>query len=379
MNTTLRCLAVALLLAVSAPGQRREPLCIGTWNLEMLGCRTDPPRTDADVQAIADCIRGLHIAVLAVQEVGSEAALADLARRVGPDFDFVLGTTGDWNDGKTRQSVGFLYDKAQVQLLQAEELLTLPRQRDGLPIFHRVPVSACFRGNDGGVDFRAITVHFKAGQKPQDEQKRSAEAGLLRDYVQHLLDDPREDHDIVVLGDFNHGYDTGPWRQFTAEDVVHYLRPDHLSPTIVHFDTPIDMVATTRAFAEALEPSLAVHNEQGLADKDAWAKVYSDHFPVTLGIDAARDRDPDATFTFPNPAFVLPKELRQRAAAPAAPAATGEPSPLPVGTTVRVRSRDGDNWTGVLLQPLGGAWIYLRSGGKVVALPADWVAAIVQQ
>lgn len=370
-----------LLLAAPLLAQNPTPLRLGTWNLEFFGCRKDQLRTDADKQAIADYIRNLHVAVLAVQEVCSDEALVDLTHRIGPDFKFVLGTTGDWNDGKTRQSIGFLYDNAQVELLQAAELLQLPRELDGMPIFHRVPVSACFRSRDGGVDFRAITVHFKAGQKAQDEQKRDAEVTLLRGYVQHLLDDAKEDHDIVVLGDFNHSYDAEPCKLFSEDDTVHYLRPETLAPTIVHFSTPIDMVATTRSFSEALERSYAVHGEQGLLDKDQWAKTYSDHFPVTVDVDRSQDQDPEATFAFPDPRFVLPKELRGEAVAAAVveveaarPAAGGEP--IPVGSNVEVRMRNGDSWGGTLLQPLGGSWVYVQSGDHVVGVPVEFVAFV---
>jgi hypothetical protein len=83
--------------------------------------------------------------VLAVQEINGEAPLRKVAAAAGPSWHVLLGTSGGWDDGKTAQRIGFVYDSAVVDLLQAEELLQLPREFEGVPIFHRVPVTACFR------------------------------------------------------------------------------------------------------------------------------------------------------------------------------------------------------------------------------------------
>lgn len=50
-----------------------------------LGGRNDPPRTDEDMQAIADYIRDLDVQVLAVCEINGEKPLKELVKRIGPD------------------------------------------------------------------------------------------------------------------------------------------------------------------------------------------------------------------------------------------------------------------------------------------------------
>ncbi|GAB4159549.1 MAG: hypothetical protein Fur0037_26730 [Planctomycetota bacterium] len=362
-------LPLALVLAALGAPAQSPPLRIGTWNLEFLGCRKDHPRTEADLQRIADFVREMRVSVLACQEVCGEAPLADLARRIGPSFRSVLGTTGDWNDGKTRQSIGFVWDDSEVELLSCSEMLDLPREQSGLPVFHRVPVTACFRSRDGGVDFRAITVHFKAGQKETDEKKREIEVSLLRDRIEALLRDPAEDHDIVVLGDFNHSYDSAAAARFEQDDVVRYLHPSRLSPTIAHFDTPIDMIAVTREFDEAIEKTLRVRNERGLSDRDGWMRAFSDHFPVTVDVDRAKDRDPMARFAQAPEAFRLPR------AAGHAPAG----SPIAIGDVVRLVTRQGDAFRGRLLAPLGGSFVHIESDGKAIAVPLDFVAYLVRE
>ncbi|MBL8751071.1 MAG: hypothetical protein JNK78_18070, partial [Planctomycetes bacterium] len=177
-------LFASLVFVLSLPAQApadAHTIRIGTWNLEFLGAEGNyrnnlPPRDDQDFAKIGQKVKSLGVAVLAVQEVCGPDPLRKVTAGAGPSWRFVLGTSGAWDDGKTSQQVGFLYDTAVVDLLFAEELLQLPREKDGVPIFHRVPVTAAFKVKATGFDFRATVVHLKAGQKKDDEQKRRLEA-----------------------------------------------------------------------------------------------------------------------------------------------------------------------------------------------------------
>ncbi|MCP5117804.1 MAG: hypothetical protein GY953_43855, partial [bacterium] len=187
-------LCCALATATPSTGQQRVPekLRIGTWNLEHFGHRTVygtnelNPRTADDIAKIADYIRQLEVDVLAVQEIADPAALRQLCELIGDDWDCVVGTTGGFSGGNGRISPGFLWNGATVELLQAEDLMQLPRNRDGVSIFHRVPVSAVFRARPDGLDFRAVTVHFKAGRGTKNERKRSAETATLLEWIHAL-------------------------------------------------------------------------------------------------------------------------------------------------------------------------------------------------
>ena len=115
-------LAAQALLA-QAPAQ---PLRLGTWNLEFLGADGNyrnnlPPRDEADFAKIGQKVKDLGVAVLAVQEICGDEPLRKVAAGAGPSWHFLLGTSGGWDDGKTSQQVGFLYDTAQVELLFAPE------------------------------------------------------------------------------------------------------------------------------------------------------------------------------------------------------------------------------------------------------------------
>ena len=366
-------------------------LSIGTWNLEFLGAEGDfrnklPLRDDADYEKIGQKVRALGVAVLAVQEICGEAPLRKVAAAAGPSWQVLLGTSGGWDDGKTSQQIGFLYDAAVVDLLQAEELLALPREQEGVPIFHRVPVSACFRWKATGFDFRAITVHLKAGQKAPDETKRRLEATLLHGWITDLQRATGEDQDIVVLGDFNSTYGTEPQQALERGGSLQYLQPAAPTPTIMHFPEPIDQVAVAPAFDELGRTSFTVHGGFDGMAKDAWRKTYSDHFPVTVTITAANDTDPAATFRAAAPEGKLPAS--RRVVSNGGNAAPQRASQTPPGwwppkvgsqVTVVYGPTGTLSASGRLLQevPMGpGGWIVVEIHGTPSAIPYSQVVRL---
>lgn len=382
---------VAMLLAAGAAAQ--PTLRIGTWNLEQLGLR-QPPRTAADEQAIADRIRELAVGVLAVQEVDGPAPLRRLTHDLGPTWDFVIGSTGQLSNDD-RISVGFVYDRSRVELLQSEELLQLPRTAGRLPIFHRVPVTAVFRTVDGGLDFRAVTVHLKASRGADNEAKRVAEVTALAGWIDHLRERDGEDRDLVVLGDFNHTYGAPADQAFTSHCPITYLHPQQPAPTIIHFDDPIDMIAVTPELKdEVIANSMTVHGADAQRDKQAWRKTYSDHVPVTVDLDDAHDRDPEATFEDVDPAHrLLPggwamAELLRGPPRSVDGTVDGARDAFAVGTRVRVTVGNAtqagspypqgpSSYSGRLLVPLEGPWVELRlDDGEAVALPATAIVTV---
>jgi endonuclease/exonuclease/phosphatase family metal-dependent hydrolase len=341
---------LSLLLVLPLAAQQQKPVewGVGTWNIEFLGApahlrRDTPPRTDEDLAAIGRFVRELGVAVLAVQEISGQAVLETVAKHAGPSWRALLGTTGAWDDGTTQQGIGFLYDDAVLELLWAEELLDLPREHEGTAVFHRKPVTACFRHRATGCDFRLVTVHLKAGQKPPDEHKRKLEATLLRAWLDERLADPDEDQDVLVLGDFNSGFGAEPESIFERGQFLRYLEPRQRRTTILHFDDTIDHIVATSSCSEVVAESLMVADRFGERDRTGWRKTYSDHYPVTVRLRAAGDDDPKSRFWRGSPEHVLP--VAQRAAArprpavkppTATPPATEQPTAWqpPAGTTI---------------------------------------------
>lgn len=362
----------ALLLTTLVPAQ--EPTVrIGTWNLEFLGAEGDyrdhlPLRTDADFAAIGKKVQELGVAILAVQEVCGEAPVRKVAAAAGPSWQCVIGTSGAWDDGKTFQSIGFLYDTKLVELIQAEELLQFPRELEGVPIFHRVPLTACFRVKASGFDFRAITVHLKAGRTAKDEQKRRLEATTLRDWLTTLQRDPHEDQDIVLLGDFNSTYGSEPETILEQGGGMQYSAMPNHPATILHFADPIDQIVVGRGLDEVRPATFAVHGDLGGLERDAWRKTYSDHFPVTVDIDAARDADPEATFAHGPSDQALPAARRPKAKA-TRPA---------LGARLHVVLLSGVAVDGALREALptqGSGWLVLEND-HMLAIPLDKVLTI---
>lgn len=275
--------------AVSRP--ELKPLRIGAWNLEHFGSRNDPPRTENDVQAIADYIRELDVQVLAVSEINGQKPLKDLVKRIGPDWEFILGTTGKVGQ-EGQVSVGVLWDNSRVDMLGAGELSELSGQSSSGLIFHRQPVVAAFRDRAGGPDLRVVSVHLKAGRTPEDFDRRGAEAKRLRDYLEKLVSDDSQDDDIVVLGDFNHDPSAGEAEIWKEGGFAHFLTGSGRS--IIHFDRQIDQVVPFGSFEEIKESSFEIHNRDGLRDPKNWRNTYSDHFAITVDLEALPDDDPEA-------------------------------------------------------------------------------------
>jgi len=268
-----------------------KPLRLGAWNLEHFGNRNDPPRTDEDVQAIADYIRTLDVQVLAVSEINGEKPLKELVERIGPEWKFVLGTSG--NVGQEGQvAPGVLWDDSRVEMVGAGELAELSSQSLAGLIFHRIPVVATFRDRAGGPDFRIVSVHLKAGRTPEDFDRRTAEGKSLREYLEQLVAAGTEDDDIVVLGDFNHDSSAGEANAWTDGGFAKFLTGRGRS--IIHFDRQIDYAVPLGGFEEVRESSFEIHNREGLRDPKKWRTTYSDHFPVTVDLEPVPDDDPAA-------------------------------------------------------------------------------------
>lgn len=402
MNMLLRLSPLLLCACASTARQGQNSLRIGSWNLEHFGSspalravtdpgqprRELPGRDDGDLKKIGAFITELGVSVLAVQEINGEAPLRQLCPHIGPSWDCFLGTSGGWTDGKSSQAIGFLYDTARVRLLWAEELNDFPREQDGLPIYHRVPVTACFQDTRTGIDFRAVCVHLKAGRDKSDVQKRKLEATGLRDWLVLLQSNKGEDQDIVVMGDFNSTYGDDPQTVFEEAGVARYLPQPKPEPTILHFPEPIDQIAASPRFLEIVPHTFDAHGEASTKDRDAWRKTYSDHFPVTVDLVAAGDDDPQATFSHGKNLHVLPVSLRPQPDPATKSDAAAEPSaarpqradPFPIGTAVYVFTTNGDKIGGTLLAPLG-EWVVLRDVPNYVirAFPAAQVREVQKQ
>jgi endonuclease/exonuclease/phosphatase family metal-dependent hydrolase len=201
---------------------------VGTWNLENLfrpgegsGGPPDDATYDAKLSSLADVVDGLAVDVLAVQEVGSPAALDDLVARLEGSWHSALATP----DARGIR-VGVL---SRTPLVEVHEIarfphLVAPVQVDDagntLDSLGRPALAARVRVQ--GVDVDVVSVHLKSkllsfpgGRfNPRDEDeraryavyalhRRAAEAAGVRVHVTGLLADQGRTRVLVVAGDLN--------------------------------------------------------------------------------------------------------------------------------------------------------------------------------
>ena len=387
----------ALCALTAACSTAQETLRVGSWNLEHFGERDNPgPRKPQDYKAIAEKIREIGVDVLGVQEIRTLSAIERLRTQLGDHWSYVLGTTGTFSNNSGQIAVGFLWNRNRVELVQAEELLQLPSKVNELSTFHRKPVDAVFRARGGGVDFRAIVVHFKASRGAKNEAKRKAETAALRAYVQGLYAKEGEDRDIVVLGDFNHTYGAPAHKVMTKGGFFEYLKAPGSPRTIVHFPEPIDHAAITKGLREDLVAKrLTVHVDQAEKDLEAWRAVYSDHIPVSFELQAESDRDPDATFTPAGKTQWLghggkSAKPRMKIVSASAGARPAPKTPFGAGASVELTyvetMRGGDGVIDVVRKRRGTLlsaphdWVELATDtGEVLSFPRERVVSILSQ
>jgi len=287
--------------ATSAPAATPAgPLRVGAWNLEFFGSRSDPPRTDADVEAIAEYIRKLKVDALVLTEVDGETPVRDLCRRLGAEWKCEVGSSKTGGDpGAAEQAVAVIWNDQRLDLVSGGELTGLPRNLRGVPIFHRLPVTVSLRDRAGGPDFRLVGVHFKAGRDDVSNRKRLLEMTELRRYLDDLVARENEDLDVMVLGDFNSGTNFPEAEAFTDKRMASYLTKPGAGTTIIHFNQQIDQIVPLTTFAEVKAGTFEIHNKDGLRDRETWRQRYSDHFPITVDLVGTPDDDPAAKFSPP--------------------------------------------------------------------------------
>jgi hypothetical protein len=182
------------------PSQLDETLNVAVWNIREFG---KIPRSEAALHYIAEILGQFDL--IALVELRSNLAdLATVRTYLGEYWDVVYS---DWIDdpGGNSERIAYLFDKrAAVFNGLAAEVDPPKRTKQGEEYlakqsFWRAPYMCSFRA--GNFDFIAITTHARWGKSLDGRQ---AELQLLADWVDDRFKDKAvEDHDVVVMGDFN--------------------------------------------------------------------------------------------------------------------------------------------------------------------------------
>jgi endonuclease/exonuclease/phosphatase family metal-dependent hydrolase len=204
-------------------------LVVATWNLENLfrpGSEYGPRTTDiyvAKLDALAATIEAIAPDVLAIQELGDDAALDDLLDRLTGEWSTARSTAADHRGIRvgfvSRLAIAGEVDivefPAELADVQADDggALTTRMGRGGLLVRVVTP---------GGIEVELVTVHLKSklisypdgrfAPRDEDERarygayalfRRAAEAATVRSFVNDRLAGQGEGRAVVLLGDCN--------------------------------------------------------------------------------------------------------------------------------------------------------------------------------
>lgn len=181
------------------PSQLDETINVAIWNIREFG---KVRRTEAAIHFIAEILGQFDL--VAIVELRSD--LTDLGRVLailGPSWDVVYS---DWIEdaGGNKERTAFLYDNRAVTFNGLAAEIDAPRDKTGMEYlatqsFWRPPYMCSFRS--GNFDFIAITTHARWGDSIKGRQ---AELRMLAEWIDTRFKDKYvEDHDLIVMGDFN--------------------------------------------------------------------------------------------------------------------------------------------------------------------------------
>ena len=182
-----------------SPSQLDETINVAVWNIREFG---KVRRTDAAIHYIAEILGQFDL--VSIVELRDD--LTDLGRVLpilGPSWDVVYS---DWitDSGGNNERVAFLFDDRAVTFNGLAAEVDAPRKKQGTEYlatqsFWRAPYMCSFRA--GNFDFIAIATHARWGDSIQGRQ---AELQMLADWIDTRFQDKFvEDHDLIVMGDFN--------------------------------------------------------------------------------------------------------------------------------------------------------------------------------
>ena len=176
-----------------------ETINVAVWNIREFGKKRRKP---AALHYIAEILGQFDLIAL-VELRDNLEDFGRVCQFLGPSWDLVYS---DWmpDDGGNRERAGFLFDRRAVTFNGLAAEVDAPRGKAGTEYlatqsFWRAPYMCSFRS--GNFDFIAIATHARWGKSIAG---REAELGMLADWIDERQKDKSvEDHDLIVMGDFN--------------------------------------------------------------------------------------------------------------------------------------------------------------------------------
>lgn len=176
-----------------------ETINVAVWNIREFG---KVHRTVPAQHYIAEILGQFDL--VAIVELRDDLTdLGCVIEFLGPSWDVVYS---DWIDdpGGNSERTAFLYDRRAVTFNGLAAEVDAPRDKASTEYlakqsFWRAPYMCSFRA--GNFDFVAIATHARWGDSIKGRQ---AELQMLADWIDTRFKDKFvEDHDLIVMGDFN--------------------------------------------------------------------------------------------------------------------------------------------------------------------------------
>jgi hypothetical protein len=182
-----------------APSKLDQSINVAIWNIREFG---KVPRTVPAIHYIAEILGQFDL--IAIVELRKN--LGDLGKVLwflGPYWEVVYS---DWveDSGGNDERIAYLFDRRAVTFNGLAAEIDAPRTKKAQEYlagksFWRAPYMASFRS--GNFDFILIATHTRWGDSVK---ARQAELQLLADWIDtRFKSDFVEDHDLIVMGDFN--------------------------------------------------------------------------------------------------------------------------------------------------------------------------------
>lgn len=259
---------------------------VGTWNLAWFsdgnhatcGNREDEfPRSNADLQALAQHLESLDLEIIALQEIENTAAMERMLSFL-PQGKYAY----IFLPQPSCLGLAVLYQRDEVSLTFDSEIASVA-VTSGLR--KALVVRGQFLPN--GLDFRMVVVHLKAFEGAQEEETRRRQLRALNEWLRRNLADDEVEHDIVLLGDFNEQFLSRPDMFAELQQGIDLrLLTEGLTQTMcspqerVYLD-PIDHIVITGSLADEFTGVIQMEDvyEDSSIPKAVRDK-FSDHCPL---------------------------------------------------------------------------------------------------
>jgi len=285
MNNLKKCLLLSLSFIIfgcetSKPLDNKN-LTIGTFNMEWLGdgINDNKPRSEADMQQIADIISSSGMEVIAVQEIENDVALARVVAKLN-NFKFKISK----NRGKQKNAIIYK-DYINVKEIGEYEPLSLKNEtRSGYVL------------NVGKNNYNVLvmvvhlksTSHYDSTEELRQRSRlmRSEQAQIISNWADSLILKEKV-KELIVIGDFN-DYPSRKNNQ-TLQAIVENPNLHFLSEEYRSCKEPlwygIDHIVASGYTKERYVPnSFFIYDFNSMLTKSEAEKI-SDHCPISIQLD----------------------------------------------------------------------------------------------